>query len=62
VARNQPTRGQSTQLDLRPLRDVLAAVVRMREAIGDGEIMYADAIAEGVEVDLLGWIEREESW
>ena len=42
----------------RLLRDLLGRVVQIREAIADGDIYYAEAIAEGLETDLAGAIHR----
>jgi hypothetical protein len=41
-----------------PLADALARVVAAREALDDGEIIYAAAILERVELDLAAWMQR----
>jgi hypothetical protein len=41
-----------------PLADALAPVVAAREALDDGDIIYAASILERVEVDLAGWMQR----
>jgi hypothetical protein len=41
-----------------PLTDAIARVVAAREALDDGDIIYAAAILERVELDLAGWLER----
>ncbi len=42
-------------------RDTLARVVRAREALADGDIDFAEAILEELEIDLAGAIEQDEA-
>lgn len=43
------------------LRTVLGALVRIQEAIEDGDTGFAHEIAEGAELDLAGFIEGAEA-
>jgi len=43
------------------LRDVLAGIVRVREALSDGDFNYADAVAAQVEDELAGAILQQEA-
>jgi hypothetical protein len=38
------------------VRDVLAILVRLREALEDGDVSFAVEIAEELEDDLAGWL------
>jgi hypothetical protein len=41
-----------------PLADALARLAAAREALDDGDIIYAASIVERVEEDLAAWMQR----